>query len=104
MFERQLSEQLNSNELDLVPTEIQLRHFHKQGDSIDFGDHFGSILQFYSGNGFKHYVCIVDWEDWGTERCPRFSYYEAYAQDEQNSYYKLCAHVSPRFDWSLVDD
>jgi hypothetical protein len=69
-------------------------------DGLKQGDAVGSqrIFQFYTGEGFDHFVIMLDWEDWGDERCPRFALYRA-TQVQDGRFYELAADVTtePRY-------
>jgi len=66
-------------------------------DGLMQGDRVGSqlIFQFYTGEGFDYFVIMLDWEDWGTERCPRFALYRLTRTVGGASYYVLAADVTP---------
>ena len=107
-MKRCLSEDLNVNPRDLVPYSIFIPEGSRQGQKPE-GTGFGpQILQFYCGNNFGHFVCMLDFENWGTESCPRFSYYilDKFVKDElrgDGAEYRL-VRVSSKFDWRKVDD
>lgn len=62
----------------------------------------GTIVQWFTGDEFVQYVCVLSFEDWGVEKCPRFAYYRQYRATPYSSDYKLCADVSESYDWNLI--
>ena len=58
-----------------------------------------TILQFYTGTGRSYYLAMLDFEDWGSERCPRVAIYKfhsfEYTVVGEVNRYVLCADVDP---------
>lgn len=70
---RFIAEDLCAEGAEGVSPMVTIKEGQRQGDQA-FPS--GTILQFWSlKNG--HYVCILDFEDWGSERCPRFTWYHS---------------------------
>jgi hypothetical protein len=70
-------------------------------DGLKQGDAVGKqrIFQFYTGKNFTRFVIMLDWEDWGDERCPRFALYEAKQIPGGGFLYEIAADVTtePRY-------
>jgi hypothetical protein len=77
-----------------VPQVVHVTSDDMQGD--DLGHGIGIIIQFYSGSGNDHFVCLLTFEDWGSERCPRFTWYQR-DRDAGDGVYVQCTNPSGRF-------
>lgn len=91
-FATQISFDHSINTDDLgVPIVIDVPIVLKQGDALPSGQR---IFQFYTGNHFQKYVILLDWEDWGDERCPRFAAYRLVHHSTLVNRYELCQDVT----------
>lgn len=89
---------------DVVPEKIFLDDNTMQGsvvstvNSLTLTEIQQTVVQFYNGSNGGHFVCMLDFEDWGSEQCPRFAYYVMGV-----TCWRL-VHVSSAYDWKKVDD
>ena len=103
-MKRCIAEDLIVRITDAVPEVIHLGDNSMQGsvvstiDPLTLAETQQTVLQYYTGNNWGHFVCLLDFEDWGSERCPRFAYY---IHNVNN--WKL-VRVSSQYDWKKVDD
>jgi len=56
-----------------VPIMITTEDTQRQGTHVHPSD--GIIVQYYTGTHSSYFVCVLDFEDWGSESCPRFTWY-----------------------------
>lgn len=103
-MKRCISEDLIVSITDAVPEKVFLGDNTMQGstvrtiDPLTLAQSEQTVLQYYTGNNWGHFVCLLDFENWDSENCPRFAYY---IQDDFG--WKL-VRVSSQFDWKKVDD
>lgn len=108
MRDRFISDDLRVSERDVVPLALFIPEDSRQGQKPNgYGDG-QTIVQFYTGNNGGYFICMLDFENWGDESCPRFSYYirDRYERDElrgNGSIWKFI-RCSTEFDWKKVDD
>lgn len=97
MFENYYADdKLRTPEAKPVPAVVHI-YDEMQGDSL--GTYVGTIVQFYTGSN-NHFVCILSFEDWGSERCPRFTWYQ---RTETNfNRYEQCTHPTPNYSYDDI--
>lgn len=90
-----LAPDLMHNDATVVPNDVIILHSAKQGETVGQGQ---TILQFFTGTN-DFFVVLLDFEDWGSEACPRFAYYKQMKQHDRWNNYKLVA-VASKYDYS----
>lgn len=106
---RCIAEDLIVRITDAVPESIFIAEGTLQGtvlptvDPLTLAETSQTVLQYYHGGNGGFFVCMLDFEDWGSERCPRFAYYIADVISNRGVSYKL-VRVSSSYDWKKVDD
>lgn len=81
-----------------VPLIVRLPYETTQGDTIDGG----IVVQYFSGSG-AHYVALLTFEDWGSERCPRYAVYRRLTDEQHTVVYGLAQDVDSVLRWPGFD-
>ena len=108
-MKRCIAEDLIVRITDAVPETVYLPEDTMQGwsistvDPLTLAESKQTVLQYYTGGNGGHFVCMLDFEDWGSEQCPRFAYYIADVVTNRGTTYRL-VRVSSQYDWKKVDD
>ena len=74
MYKRFYAQEHCVESQEAVPIMITTEDAQRQGTHVHPSD--GIIVQYYTGTFPSFYICVLDFEDWGEESCPRFTWYK----------------------------
>lgn len=100
-YARLISDNHIADPNQIVPEVLLTPKDTMQGDKV--GDQY--IIQYRTGNGFQQYIAMIDWEDWGDERCARLAIYRHDQTTDMWVYWNLCKDVCElgmELDWPDV--